>query len=241
MAIPDDGSEGKMPDRPRFAVIAPTKDHWFAPHANRLATALTQLGDSGRYDHHRDAPPSDVAYLLSYPRIVPANALARHGTTVVAHASALPAGKGMSPMPWQILEGARNIPITLFKAVPELDAGPVYLRSSIHTRGNELLPELQAALADEIVRLCLTFAERYPTILDQATPQTGASTTYRTRTPTDSELDPHRTIAEQFDLLRIVDNERYPAFFHHRGRRYRLKIEADDQPTQPTQPDPKPT
>lgn len=122
---------------------------------------------------------------------------------------------------------ARAIPLTLFQAIPELDAGPVYLRSSIHTRGDELLPELQAALADEIMRLCLEFAGRYPAILDEAVPQSGPSTTYRTRTPADSELDPNRPIAEQFDLLRIVDNERYPAFFQHRGRRYRLKIEVD--------------
>ena len=218
-----------MLERPRFAVIAPVQNHWFANHADQLTSALTEFGEAGRFHHHRDTPPSDVAFLLSYPRIVPAEALARHGTCVVAHASALPAGKGMSPMPWQILEGAREIPITLFRAVPELDAGPVYLRSSIHTRGNELLPELRIALADEIVRLCLEFANRYPTILDNARPQSGASTTYRTRTPADSELDPHCSIADQFDLLRIVDNERYPAFFHHRGRRYRLTIEADDE------------
>jgi methionyl-tRNA formyltransferase len=219
-----------MPDRPRFAVIAPIDDHWFAVHADRLTDALTQYGEASRFAHHREAPPSDVAFLLSYPRMVPAKALARHGACVVAHASALPMGKGMSPMPWQILEGAGEIPITLFRAVPELDAGPIYLRSSIHTRGDELLPELQEALAEEIVRLCIAFAERHPAILDEATPQSGSSSMYRSRTPSDSELDPHRTLADQFDLLRIVDNERYPAFFHYRGRRYRLKVEADEDP-----------
>ena len=29
----------------------------------------------------------------------------------------------------------------------------------------------------------------------------------------------------QFDLLRVVDTERYPAFFDCRGRRYIVKIE----------------
>jgi methionyl-tRNA formyltransferase len=39
-----------------------------------------------------------------------------------------------------------------------------------------------------------------------------------------------KTIAEQFDLLRVVDNLRYPAFFDHRGKRYRLTIKkADDE------------
>lgn len=196
-----------------------------------------EFGEVGRFGHHRDAPSSDATFLLSYPRIVPQNVLERHGTCVVAHASALPKGKGMSPMAWQTLEGAREIPITLFQAVRELDAGPIYLRSSIQTRVIELLPELQAALGNEIVRLCLEFAQRYPTILEKATPQPGAPTMYRSRTPADSELDPLRSIADQFDLLRIVDNERYPAFFHYRGRRYVLTIEADDAGG-PHDPDP---
>ena len=34
------------------------------------------------------------------------------------------------------------------------------------------------------------------------------------RTPADSEIDPGKSILEQFNLLRIVDSERYPAFFY---------------------------
>jgi len=54
------------------------------------------------------------------------------------------------------------------------------------------------------------------------------------RTPQHSQLDPHRSIAEQFDLLRVVDNDRYPAFMDFRGARYVIKIEkarqvSDDQ------------
>ena len=48
------------------------------------------------------------------------------------------------------------------------------------------------------------------------------------RTPADSRLDPDKSIAEQFELLRVVDNQRYPAFFDHRGRRYRITIEKVD-------------
>jgi len=47
---------------------------------------------------------------------------------------------------------------------------------------------------------------------------------YRRRRPADSRLDPDRTLAEQFELLRVVDNDRYPAFFEWRGRCYEVKI-----------------
>jgi methionyl-tRNA formyltransferase len=38
-------------------------------------------------------------------------------------------------------------------------------------------------------------------------------------------LDPQKSLAEQFNILRVVDNDRYPAFFEWNGRRYNLKIE----------------
>jgi methionyl-tRNA formyltransferase len=45
------------------------------------------------------------------------------------------------------------------------------------------------------------------------------------RTPKDSCIDPHRTIAEQFDLIRVCDPIRFPAFFEYRGQKYALKLE----------------
>jgi sialic acid synthase SpsE len=38
-------------------------------------------------------------------------------------------------------------------------------------------------------------------------------------------LDIDKTIQEQFNLLRIVDNEKYPAFFDFADHRYVLRIE----------------
>jgi methionyl-tRNA formyltransferase len=56
-------------------------------------------------------------------------------------------------------------------------------------------------------------------------PQAGEPTWYARRRAADSRLDPDRTLAQQFDLLRVVDNDRYPAFFDLRGHRYRLRID----------------
>jgi len=41
----------------------------------------------------------------------------------------------------------------------------------------------------------------------------------------DSRLDIDRSIKEQFNLLRVVGNEEYPAFFEINGHKYLLKIE----------------
>ena len=58
----------------------------------------------------------------------------------------------------------------------------------------------------------------------QVCPQTGDESFYPRRKPDDSRLDPSRTLADQFHLLRVVDNERYPAFFESCGSLYTLRI-----------------
>ena len=51
-------------------------------------------------------------------------------------------------------------------------------------------------------------------------PQVGDDTFYPKRTPKESELDIDKSIISQFNLLRVVDNERYPAYFHINNKKY---------------------
>ena len=55
-------------------------------------------------------------------------------------------------------------------------------------------------------------------------PQEGKSTFYPKRTLKESELNVNKSIKSQFNLLRVVDNERYPAFFHLNDKKYVIKI-----------------
>ena len=51
------------------------------------------------------------------------------------------------------------------------------------------------------------------------------ATYYPKRKPKDSEIDPNKTISEQFDLIRVCDPQRFPALFHHRGETYKIILE----------------
>jgi len=79
--------------------------------------------------------------------------------------------------------------------------------------------------AASTLRLCKDFVRRFPGILADARPQVGRPTFYARRQPEDSKLDPELPIREQFNLLRIVSNEQYPAYFHLNGQKYILRIE----------------
>jgi methionyl-tRNA formyltransferase len=103
----------------------------------------------------------DVCLLLSCGRLLNADQLALHRYNLVVHESALPQGQGWSPMTWQILQGASSIPITLFEAVADLDAGPIHLQQEIALQGHELVDQWRVLQARATLDLCLTWFDRH--------------------------------------------------------------------------------
>ncbi len=144
---------------------------------------------------------------------------------LVVHESDLPQGKGWSPLTWQILEGKNQIPVTMIEAEEKVDSGVIYAQEWIEFQGHELVEELRAAQAKTTIRLCEKFVREYPEIIDTAKEQAGEESFYPRRKPEDSRLDPGKSIKENFNLLRVVDNEKYPAWFELDGWKYLLKIE----------------
>jgi len=142
---------------------------------------------------------------------------------LVVHESALPKGKGWSPLTWQIIEGKNKIPITLFEATDEIDAGQIYLQDYLEFDGTELLAEIKLKQGKKTNEMIKHFIEAYPN--NRGIEQLGKDSIYSRRKPEDSELDINKTINEQFNLFRVCDNKRYPTFFAKNGVKYILKIE----------------
>lgn len=76
---------------------------------------------------------------------MPLSALSHNAHNLVVHSSALPHGRGWSPITWQILEGKNEIPTTLIEAGETVDSGCIYARHQMQFKGNELLDEIRAA------------------------------------------------------------------------------------------------
>ena len=191
------------------------KELWERDHAVRWVHNAAELSQG------------DVCLLLSCGSLLTKKQLQMHSHNLVVHASALPKGQGWSPMTWQILEGENCIPITLFEADAELDAGPIYLQDRLTLKGHELIKKWQDLQAKSTIKLCLRWFDMYKEIVPAAQPQNGESSNYRRRRPVDSKLDLNLSIAEQFDLLRVVDNERYPAYFQLHNKTFVLHVEED--------------
>ena len=188
---------------------------WLNANLPELIVALWQRGQTVRWIHNpAQLTPGDVCLLFSCGRLLSAEQLALHRHNLVVHESALPQAQGWSPMTWQILEWASSIPITLFEAVAALDAGPIYLQQQIVLQGHELVNEWRALQAQVTLELCLALFDRHHEVVSAAHPESGQVSHYRRRRPDDSQLDPESSLAEHFNLLRVVDNHRYPAFIH---------------------------
>jgi methionyl-tRNA formyltransferase len=199
---------------------------WMNEYISAFVNELHSQGHYATWIHEPSLiEEGDILLLLSCGQIVKSDRLQLNRHNLVVHESALPQGKGWSPLTWQILEGCDVIPVTLFEATEKVDAGAIYLQDIMRFEGHELVEELRAVQAHRTFELCRRFLAKYPRIATQGRAQLGDATYYERRSPQDSELDPDQTLREQFNLLRVVDNDRYPAWFELNGVRYILKIE----------------
>ena len=210
--------------------IATDEGHWVEERIAGLVTQWRDVGHTVSVVYCAAAiPEGDICFPLGCGFLLRPEVLARNSHNLVVHASSLPSGRGWSPLTWQILEGRDEIPIVLFEAEEAVDSGPIYLRETMVFDGSELVDELREAVARHTMSLCERFIATYPQVLDGAEQQSGAASYYPRRTADDSRLDPDKSLASQFELLRVVDNERYPAFFELNGARYVLRVQRVEQ------------
>lgn len=206
---------------------------WMNAYIAPLLAQMRALGHEATWVHDPMAiPHGDLLLCLSCTVLIPPPILARNKNNLVIHQSALPKGRGWSPLSWQVLEGATTIPVTLCEAAERVDRGAIYLRDEIPLVGTELVEELRAAQAAASFRLALQFLAEYPDVLTRGETQDESQATFYPRRRADANrLDPDKTLREQFNLLRIADNERYPAYFELGGETFILKIEKKPNPT----------
>lgn len=203
--------------------ILTSPNQWFIPYAKELQRQIPQCD---LYFSCEDFKQSyTLVFILSYHQILSSEFLQQHRHNLVIHASNLPKGKGWSPLFWQVLEGSNEIVFTLFSADTCVDSGDIYLQKTLYLKGMELYEELRDKQAKMCQEMCLEFLASYPYIAPKK--QEGKESFYPKRTPKDSELDITKSLQSQFNLLRIVSNEEFPAFFYKDGKKFILKIYPD--------------
>jgi methionyl-tRNA formyltransferase len=211
-----------------ISLLCTDPKHPVMPSLRRWVDEMTARGHRVSLCHDKqELSGGDLLFLVSCAQVIGGADRAKFSAVLVLHASDLPKGRGWSPYVWSVVRGENRITVTLFEAVGAVDAGDIWFKTEFSLEGHELLPEINAKLFAAELELMTRAVDGFGRMTPAA--QAGEPGEYmRKRTPEDSRLDPDKTIAEQFDLLRVVDNERYPAFFDFRGARYVIRIEKRD-------------
>jgi methionyl-tRNA formyltransferase len=166
----------------------------------------------------------DLLFLISCMDVISPEFRGLYRNAVVLHASDLPKGRGWSPQIWAVLEGARTITVSAISAAEKVDSGDIWGKKTFDIAPHALYDEINAAFfATELVLMDLVLGMIARG--ERPTPQPDVEPSYyRRRTPADSEIDPAKSIAEQFDHLRVCDPDRYPAFFRMYGHTYEISL-----------------
>lgn len=209
----------------KISILCTDPNH---PVINSLQVWISDMSSKGHFStlvfDKVELQGGDILFLVSCGQMIGDAERKNYKATLVLHASDLPKGRGWSPHIWSILGGTNLITVSLLEASEPVDSGAIWQKTAFSLEGNELLHEINEKLFAAEMLLMTQAVEQFETI--KPIQQVGDPGPYMPkRSPEDSRLDPYKTIAEQFDLLRVVDSQRYPAFFNYRGKRYLITIE----------------
>ena len=176
----------------------------------------------------KDLTSGDILFLISCEERVSREERKKYKKTLVIHASDLPKGRGWSPHIWEIINGANYITLSLLEATDEIDAGDIWNKIKVQIPRTALFDEINDIIFRSELKLMNFAIENFNTI--EPSKQTGEKPTYwKKRFPSDSEIDIDKKISEQYDLIRVSDPVRFPAFFYKDGVRFNIIIKKDEE------------
>jgi len=170
--------------------------------------------------------PGDILFLVSCSEMVKKHVRDKFRHTLVLHAGDLPKGRGWSPHIWEILNGSNELTLSLLSAEDGVDRGPIWKKIKIQLNGYELYSEINHKLFEAELKMLDYACEN----IDLSKPKEQLevdATYYKKRVAGDSELDINKSIKSQFNLLRVCDQKRFPAFINIDGHKYNVHITRD--------------
>jgi len=205
----------------KIFVVCSDRKHPIYPRLDLWRKSRSGKHDISLVSDIASANGGDILFLISCTEIVRPDIRNKFLHTLVIHASDLPFGRGWSPYVWQLLEGRNEITVSLIEATEPVDSGNIWAKERVWFNGTELFDEISATIFDAELKLMDFALENYKVIIPVQQDQRQA-TWYKRRSPEDSRVDMEQTLLSQFNLLRVCDPVRYPAFFEYKGVRYQI-------------------
>ena len=210
----------------KINLLCDNEDSWFWRTNKNFLDNIENLGHIIKIcKNEKELELADISAFISCTKIVSTEGLSKSLSNIVCHPSNLPQGRGFSPIAWDILNGRKELTFTLFEANENVDEGFIYDKIKVHLNGTELSNELRKIQSEVTFSMILNYIKNFP--VASFTPQEGEGSWNKKRDKKDSELDINKSILDQINLLRVVDNDLYPAFFYYKGVKFVLKISKE--------------
>jgi methionyl-tRNA formyltransferase len=209
----------------KIAVLCSDATHPVNDHLKSWLDQISKQHTAELIRSRAELTEGDFLFLVSCSEIINAEYRAGYKHTLVLHASDLPRGRGWSPHIWEIVNGADHVILSLLEAEDRVDSGRIWLKRRIPISKDALWNEVNDLLFTAEVELINEAIENYKEIVPHPQSDDIEATYYPKRTPSDSEIDPSKSIEEQFNLIRICDPDRYPATFELHAARYKIILE----------------
>jgi methionyl-tRNA formyltransferase len=209
----------------RITLLCSDLQHPVNPYIQRWANAQTSLHEVSIVQKKSQLSGGEILFLISCSEIINASDRAQYKACLVLHASDLPNGRGWSPHIWALVQGAEFITLSMLEAEDKVDSGRIWRKAHIRVPRVALWDEINHLLFNAELEMIDYAVQNYALAKPQPQADAAQATYLRKRTPQDSRIDPNKSIAEQFDLIRVCDPNRFPAYFEHLGQRYTLKLD----------------
>ena len=209
----------------KIKILNTDPKHPINPYLLELVTKLERYHSVSIIRSEEEVTDGDLLFLVSCNQIIDNNVLRNFKHVMVLHASDLPKGRGWSPHIWEIIGGAEKITLSLIDAVAQVDCGDIYRAVMIDIPKSALWDEINDLLFNAEINMIEFAVENFESLQKCAQSVDVEPTYYHKRQPPDSEIDAYKSIAEQFDLIRVCDPNRFPAIFQLHGECYKLVLE----------------
>ena len=209
----------------KITIINSSEDHPINPSLKLWAAQQEETRNINIVRKSEDAMGGDICFLVSCEEIIDKAIRERYTYVLAIHASDLPIGRGWSPHIWAIINGADSITVSLLEAAEKVDQGKIWKKNHYKIGKSFLYKQILEIINQAHIDLMDFALKNYETIISHDQNADIEPTYFPRRTPDDSEVSPYIPIADQFNLLRVCDKNRFPAFFKLHGKKYKIVIE----------------
>ena len=213
----------------RISIICSDFSHPIMPYLEKWKRSICSEGyEIDIVSQSQELEAGKILFLISCSEKISKKVIAQFEHVLVLHASDLPKGRGWSPHIWEILNGSDHITLSLIEAAEQIDEGDIWKKIKIPIPKHSIWNEINNLLFTGEIKLMNWALKNHETVKPISQDQNLKPNYWPKRAAEDSRLDLNKSVLDQFDLLRVSDPVRYPAFFEINGKKFKLFLERLD-------------